>query len=498
MQAYRSLETKFTHLALLEDALGILHWDTETMMPKGAAGDRADEMAALRGMAHELLVGGDTADLLVAAEQQTSDLDEWQQANLREMRRRLTRASALSRELVEANAKAVSRATIAWREARAKNDFALLAPALAEVVAFQRDIGQARGGTLGLAPYDALLDYFDPGLRQDAVDAIFAPLATRLPELLERVCARQARLPDALPLAGPFSTADQTRLGATVLRAIGFDFERGRLDVSLHPFCGGATNDVRVTARYDEGDWLTSLMALLHEGGHALYQQGRPAQYLRQPVGQARGLTLHESQSLLMEMHVGLTREFIGYLAPLAREAFAGSGPAWSADNIHRIMTKVEPTFIRIDADEITYDLHVIVRYRLEKAMIAGDLPVADLPAAYNDAVRTALGLTVPDDRVGCLQDIHWAGGLWGYFPTYVLGAIAAAQLFDAARRSDAGMVPALARGDFAPLRDWLRLNIHGKGSRYTTAEVLTAATGRPLEAGVYCESIAARYLDGG
>jgi carboxypeptidase Taq len=494
MEAYRSLETRFAQHGLLADALGILHWDMETTMPRGAAGDRAEEMAALRGLAHDMLVSGETVDLLDAAEQERGALDPWQQANLGEMRRRYVQASVLSRRLVEANTKAISHATMRWREARAKADFALLAPALEEVVGFQREIAQTRGAKLGLTTYDALLDHFDPGLRQVAVDAVLAVLAQRLPALLEAVRLDQNRQPNIVPLEGPFPIADQTRLGLAVLRAMGFDFERGRLDVSLHPFCGGATNDVRVTTRYDENDFLTSVMALLHEGGHALYEQGRPEQYLRQPVGQARGLILHESQSLLMEMHVGLTREFIHYFVQLVREVFGRDGPGWTADNIHRIVTKVEPGLIRVDADEITYDLHVIIRYELEKAMIAGDLAVGDLPAAYNEAVAKALGLRVPDDSRGCLQDIHWAAGLWGYFPTYVLGAIAAAQFFAAAAR-DAGTIAALERGDFGPLRAWLRANVHAKGSRYATDQILVDATGRPLDAELYCRSIEKRYL---
>jgi carboxypeptidase Taq len=279
------------------------------------------------------------------------------------------------------------------------------------------------------------------------------------------------------------------------MNALGFDFNLGRLDVSLHPFCGGSTGDVRITTRYSEANFIPALMGVLHETGHALYEQGRPSEWRRQPVGIARGMSLHESQSLLIEMQACRSREFVTFLAPLAREAFQGDGPAWSPDNLHRILTKVEPGFIRVDADEVTYPAHILVRYKLEKAMIAGDLQVRDLPSAFNEEIRTFLGLIVPNDSLGCLQDIHWPGGAWGYFPTYTLGAMTAAQLFRAACQADAGILPRLMKGDFGPLRSWLRANVHSKGSLLTTDQLVTAATGRPLEAEVFRSHLRERYL---
>ena len=280
------------------------------------------------------------------------------------------------------------------------------------------------------------------------------------------------------------------------MRQFGFDFNRGRLDVSLHPFCGGATNDVRLTTRYDEADFTRALMGVLHETGHALYEQGRPAPWLAQPVGAARGMAVHESQSLIVEMQASRSRPFMEFLAPVVREAFGGQGAAWGADNLHRLYTRVEPGFIRVDADEVTYPAHVILRYRLEKAMIAGDLALGDLPGAWADGMRTLLGIVPPDDRRGCLQDIHWPSGGWGYFPTYTLGAAIAAQLFDAASRALPDLLPGLARGDFAPLVGWLGANIHGKGSLLGTADLLREATGRPLDPAVYRRHLERRYLE--
>ena len=495
MQAYDLLAQKFERRAGIEDALGILHWDSETTMPKGAAPYRSEATAALQGIAHDMLLDGEVAELLTAAEQRQDVLDGWQRGNLREMRRLFVQESAVPRDLVEAKSKAVFKARMAWREANDKNDFALLQAPLAEVAALQRDIGTAIGQRSNLAAYDALLDGFDPGLRKSFIDPIFAQLRAALPELIGEARSMQSSLPaKPLPKAALAAPA-QRRLFEHLMRAIGFDFERGRLDSARQPFCGGATDDVRITDRQGEDDLLNALTALFHECGHALYEQGRPRQFLRQPVGSPRGLTVHESQALLMEMQACSTPEFVSYLAPLLRAAAGADGQAWSEANIDRLMNKVEPSLIRMDADEMTYVLHAVIRYDLETAMIDGDLPVADLPEAYNAAIWRSLGMKVPDDRAGCLQDIHWAAGLWGYFPSYALGAIVAAQLFEAACLAQPQMRRALANGNFAPLRDWLATNIYGKGSLFETGELIAAATGQPLRTEPYLAYLRRRYI---
>ena len=388
MQAYSTLEGRFARIGSIEDAIGILQWDAETMMPDGAADGRSDQLATLKGLAHELLTACDTGDLLDRADQDSGLLDDWQRANLREMRRIYLHAAAVPADLVEASSRAVSRAELVWREARQNGDFALLLPHLSQVLVFQRQIGQAKGEALGLSPYDALLDSYDPGLRQAAIDPLFAELGAELPALIQEAQERQKSLPAIQPLDGPFPVDDQRRIGEQLMKAAGFDFDQGRLDVSLHPFCGGSTGDVRITTRYSEANFMSALMGVLHETGHALYEQGRPEKWRRQPVGLARGMSMHESQSLLIEMQACRSWEFVTYLAPLVRETFQGEGPAWSPENLHRILTRVEPGFIRVDADEITYPAHILVRYKLEKALIAGDLQIQDLPSAFNDEVK--------------------------------------------------------------------------------------------------------------
>jgi carboxypeptidase Taq len=495
MDAYPGLEQRFARIAAIGDAIGILGWDKETTMPLGAAEGRARQLAALEVMGHELMTAPDMSDLLDLAEQQAGRLDDWQAANLREMRRTHTHATAVPADLVEASSLASSRCEVAWRDARARSDFAGLLPLLGEVLARQREIGAAKGAVLGLCAYDALLDGHDPGMRMAVIAPLFAELRAGLPGLIQSALAHQASRGPRLPLAGPFPRAAQQALGQKLMGMAGFDFTRGRLDVSTHPFCGGATEDVRITTRYDEDDFSGALMGVLHETGHALYEQGRPAAWLAQPVGLARGMSLHESQSLLIEMQACRSRGFSEYLAPLLREAFAASGPAWEAENLYRHAILVEPGFIRVDADEVTYPAHILLRTELEEKLIAGEMRLADLPEAFNAGIKELLGLDVPEDRLGCLQDIHWPGGAWGYFPTYTLGAMIAAQLFAAAQAVDPDIAPGIARGDFSPLLRWLRAHVHGLGSRLGTTELLQAATGQGLDAGIYQRHLRRRYL---
>jgi len=501
MTAYATLERRFARVAALNDAAGILNWDSQTTMPDGAAGGRAEQLATLRVIAHETVTAPDQGDLLDRAEGELPGLAAdatdlaWRQANLREMRRQWIHATAVPADLVEASSRAISACEMVWRTARRDSDFAALLPSLREVLTLQRRTAEAKAAKLGTGLYDALLDEYEPDGRSARIDVLFDDLAAFLPGFTQDVLDHQARQPAVIVPEGPFAVETQRQIGLSLMKAVGFDFTRGRLDVSLHPFCGGATGDVRLTTRYAEDDFTSALMGVLHETGHAMYELGRPAAWITQPVGQARGMAMHESQSLIVEMQACRSRHFLAYAAPLLKEAFGGQGPAWEADNLYRLYTRVERSFIRVDADEVTYPAHVILRYRLEKALIEGRMELADLPDAWNEGMRDLLGIVPPDDRRGCLQDIHWPGGAWGYFPTYTLGAMTAAQLFDAARTQVPDMVPGLARGDFAPLMGWLRDKVHSRGSFDTTDGIVAAATGRPLDAAVYKRHLERRYL---
>jgi len=491
--AYATLEARFRRVGLLNDALAMLNWDRSVMMPSGSGTARAEQTSGLEVIAHETLAAPDMGDLLEAAS--AAKLDAWQSANLREMRRRWVHAAALEPRLVEARAKACAQSEMVWREARAKSDFRLLLPFMQTVLDLTKEAGQAKATALNCSVYDALLDEYEPGGSSKRIDAIFAELQSFLPGLLQEVLEAQKRRGPPLPLDGPFPIDAQRVLGVQFMDAIGFDFTKGRLDISLHPFTGGTPDDIRITTRYDEADFARSLMGTLHETGHALYEAGLPEHWRLQPVGAARGMVMHESQSLLLEMQACRSREFVSFAAPKMRSAFGRDGEAWTEANIHRVYTQVKPGFIRVDADEVTYPLHVMLRYRLERALIAGDMALADLPAAWNEGMKSSLGIAPPDDRWGCLQDIHWPDGAWGYFPTYTLGALAAAQLFKAAREAQADVLPGIARGDFKPLYGWLRTNVHEKGSLLETDELLIAATGKRLDVDAFHQHLKARYL---
>ena len=495
MSAYYQLEMDFMRLGHLEDAAGLLHWDAATVMPAGGADARADQLATLNVLHHQMICDPRLAARLDAAETEAG-LGPWQAANLREMRRLWRHATAVPLDLVEALSKACSRCEMAWRAARPANDFAGLAPLLAEVLGLVRQAAAAKAAAFDCAPYDALLDEHDPGLRAADLDTLFDELAGFLPGLAEGALAAQAARPAPPRPEGPFPVASQRALAKRLMVAMGFDFDYGRLDASDHPFCSGVPDDVRITTRYDESDFMTALMGVLHETGHALYDRGLPGDWRGQPVGRARGMGIHESQSLLVEMQACRSRGFLKFAAPLMREAFDGAGPAWEPENLYRAYVRVAPGLIRVDADEVTYPIHVLLRYRLERAMIDGRLEIADLPGAWADGMRDLLGLTVPDDADGCLQDSHWPDGAFGYFPSYTVGALTAAQIFDAARQADPGIEPAIARGDFAPLRAWLTANIYGKGSFLATDDLMVEATGRPLETAPFRAHLEARYLD--
>jgi carboxypeptidase Taq len=493
--SYKQLEQRFARLGRLRDAQGILHWDRAVMMPAGAAESRAEQIATLEVICHELITDPRIGELLDAAEGES--LGDWERANVREMRRDWTHTTAVDAALVEAKSRACSACEMVWREARPKADYAMVLPYLEEVLRLTVETGKAKAARFGTSAYDALLDQFEPAGRAADIDPVFDDYAAFLPDFLDQVLARQAREPAPVRPHGPFPVERQRELGLRVMQILGFDFHHGRLDVSLHPFTGGASGDKRITTRYSETDFTSSLMGTIHETGHALYEQHLPKAWRHQPVGGSRGMVVHESQSLLMEMQASRSREFLSFAAPLMREAFGAEATdgAWQPENLFRLYTRVSRSFIRTEADEITYPAHVILRYRLERALIAGDLLLHDLPGAWNDGLKALLGVVPPDDRLGCLQDIHWYDGAFGYFPTYTLGAIAAAQLFDAASKDVPGLPAAIGRGEFKPLVDWLSENVHGKASYLSTRELLTAATGRALDPAIFKAHLKARYL---
>jgi len=493
--AYAKLEQKFRRLSALQEAAGMLHWDMSTVMPDGGRSARAEQLATLGVVCHEILTAAETGELLDRADGEADNLTGWQRANLAEMRRGHTHATALESDLVEAMSKAATACEAVWREARPKGDFAQVYPLLSEVLNLARQAAAAKAEKLGCSPYEALMDQYEPGAREADIDGVFADYGAFLPDFLPRVLEHQARQGKPVEPKGPFPQAVQKELAKRVMQGLGFDFAHGRLDESHHPFCGGVPEDVRITTRYSEDHFVQALMGVIHETGHALYERNLPAEWRLQPVGLARGMAVHESQSLLMEMQAARSAQFCRHLSGLLRETFPGNDAALSADNLRRIYTRVEPGFIRVEADEVTYPAHVILRYQLEKALFRGDLQLADVPGAWRDEFKKLLGLDVPSDREGCLQDVHWYDGAFGYFPCYSLGAMTAAQLFDAACKAHPEIPAEIGQGKFVTLQGWLKANVHGLGSSLTTPEIVTRATGRPLDVAVFKRHLEQRYL---
>ena len=491
-EAYKKLEARFHRMSVLSGIGGMLHWDMAVIMPDGGADARSEQLATLSVLENELINAPDLGDLISSAESER--LDDWQQANLAEMKRAWVHGTAVPADLVEKMSRAETRCEVAWRKARADNDFKGLLPHLQEVLDLSIEAGKAKAEALGTSVYDALLDQYDPMMRSDRIDSLFAELESFLPDFTADVIERQKSEEKPVKPTGPFAIETQNRIGLDLMKAVGFDFDHGRLDISHHPFCGGIPEDVRLTTRYDENDFTSAIMGVLHETGHAMYERGLPADWQNQPVGKARGMTMHESQSLLVEMQACRSEEFLTYAGPVFKEAFGGDNAAWEAANLHRLYTRAEPGLIRVDADEVTYPAHVIMRYRIERALIEGDMKLADLPGAWNELMQKLLGIVPEDDRNGCMQDIHWPSGAWGYFPTYTLGAMAAAQVFAAAKESNPEIPNALSRGDFAPLMGWLRTNIHSQASSKSTDAILEDATGMPLGVDAFRAHLENRY----
>ena len=491
--SYDALHERYQRIGHLEHAQAMLSWDEATMMPSGGGPARAEALATLVGMIHDLAAAPEIGELAEAAANEP--LDAWQAANVALIQRRWQRARAVPTDLATALSKAGSLCEQAWRPARGANDWQAVAGQLDEVIGLTRETAQALADALDCSPYDALLDDYEPGLQQADVDPVFDELRAALPALIDRAIANQ---PPHSAIAGPFSVPPQEQLGRALMAALGFDFERGRLDVSHHPFCGGDPGDTRITTRYNDADFMESMFAVLHETGHALYEQGLPAAWRGQPVGDSRGMALHESQSLIMEMQVCRSRAFLDFAAPTIQRCLLGEttqAAQWRPDNLTRLAAKVERGFIRVDADELTYPLHVILRYELETALLDGSLTVADLPDAWDAAMRRYLGLSTAGDFAnGVMQDVHWFGGLIGYFPTYTFGAVIAAQLFQAAKARLPSLEDAIRGGDFSVLLEWLRANVHSRGSLLPTMAVVAEATGEELGTAAFLRHLNERY----
>ena len=480
-QTQGALDTFLALWAEVEDlgrASSLCSWDQETQMPPKGNAARGLVQATLAGVRHGRLTSDELWDALERAGAECAG-DEVAEAQLREARRIVERVRKIPAELAKAQALAASEGHEAWCRAREASDFSLFADALTRLVELKREEAALLAGADG-KPFDALLDQFEPGSTEAALRPLFDELVGALSPIVQAV-ADSGVVVDESPARGDFPEAAQLAFGRRVAKQMGFDFEAGRIDLAPHPFCQGfGPRDVRITWRYDPADFRPALYGIMHEAGHGLYEQGLPAEWDRSPLGNAVSLGIHESQSRLWENLVGRSRAFWDWCLPLFHEHFPSSR-AVTADALWPALNTIQPSLIRVEADQGTYDLHIAIRFEIERALFAGELDVPDLPAAWNEKVRAFLGIDVPNDAEGVLQDIHWSFGGFGYFPTYTLGNLINAQLFAKAREDLGDLEGQIARGEFAPLLAWLREKIHRHGSRYTAAELVERATGKPL-----------------
>ncbi|WP_354625177.1 carboxypeptidase M32 [Psychromonas sp. MME2] len=493
MQHYKKLTEHYKKIANFNHLYAITSWDQAVMMPNGGNNARSSALAELSLHVHQLATAAHLGELFDKAE--SEQLDPIETASLLEMKMQWQKSALLPDDLVQAQSLAGSKCEHAWRIQRQENDWQGFTKNFAEVVNLAQQEAQIRAHANNQTPYDALLNLYEPGTSSSEIDSIFANLKTWLPTLTQQVQEKQAGEKIAIPTEH-YSTAQQRALGLDVMKLLDFDFNHGRLDISSHPFCGGVSQDVRITTRYDEADFVQSLMGIIHETGHARYEQGLPKSLAGLPVGEARSMGIHESQSLFFEMQLGRSQAFIEQLAPLTGKHFPNNNQAiFTASNLQNIYTRVKPDLIRVDADELTYPAHVILRYEIERDLINGKISYHDIPEYWDTKMQQYLGIsTAGNYKNGCMQDIHWTDGSFGYFPSYTLGAMYAAQ-FMAAMKKTVDVDAAIRSGDLSPIFTWLSSNIWSKGSTLATNQLVIQATGESLNPVYFKQHLQDRYL---
>lgn len=493
ISAYERLTALGKELQLVSDSAALLGWDQEVLLPSRGIPYRAEQMSWFSGYVHERFTAAEVGEWIAEAEDQTKAGDVVAAANCREWRHEYDRSTCLPTKLVQELAEARVHSQAAWAEARKVSDFRRFAPHLQKLVDLSREHAERWGYDDQL--YDALIDRFERGATARGLVGTLESLRTALLPIVDAATSRPPY--DRSGLSGHYPVERQQAFNREVAESIGFDFEAGRIDTAVHPFCSGmAPYDTRLTTRYDETDFLSSLFGVLHEAGHGLYEQGLPKDWRGQPVGNSVSLGVHESQSRLWENHVGRSRGFWEKWLPRAIHHFPhlmGLTP----EDLYAAVNQAERSHIRVEADEVTYDLHILLRFELECAIFSGDLAIADIPGEWNRRFESYFGLPVRNDAEGCLQDIHWSMGIFGYFPTYSLGNLNAAHLASAAKSQDPAVAAAFASADYAPLLAWMRKHLHEAGSLHLPDDLVTRAAGAPVTSEALVSHLRERYLGG-
>lgn len=497
MNAYQQLEKSFDRMSALDHAAAILDWDESVMMPTQSGSARASAQSELKVMKHEILTNPQLLDLLHQAEATSSSQSPWEQANLREIKRTILRAHAVEKDLVEAYSLASSECQQAWRVLRSENNWKDFFPLFDKLVNLAKHEASQRAQTMKMSEYDCLLEQFSPGIDSQTISSLFDQVKLFLPPLIQDIIEHQRSI--NLSVSLPSVTIEaQKELGLALMSSLGFDFSRGRLDTSHHPFCGGVSQDVRITTRYSNSNFIGSLMGVLHETGHALYEQNLPEKWVRQPVGMARGMDIHESQSLFFENFIGRNKQFFQFLFPMIKNHLFKNTDSSSnlEQTIFHRLNQVKKSFIRVDADEATYPMHIILRYEIERDLITNKLSAKDLPEIWDAKMQSYLGLSTKNDfKNGCMQDVHWPSGAFGYFPSYSLGSMFAAQIFFTLKKDLPHFYDHLHQGNLTAVKDWLKNKIWSKGSLMNSPEIILSATNEPLNPLHFKNYLQEKYL---
>ncbi|WP_128477422.1 carboxypeptidase M32 [Halorussus pelagicus] len=487
---YSKFVQQVQRLSNVKQAGMVLSWDQEVMMPEGGTPARSKQRSALSTVAHEMLTSDEMAEML--DELESRDLDDERASVVREIRRQHDRAASVPQDLVEEISEVSSEAMPVWQKAKEQDDFSTFAPTLEKLVELKREYAEHIDPDRD--PYEVLFEEYEPYLGVETAEEVLQRLRDELVPLVDAIRESDANLATDT-FSGEFDTDTQEDLTRDVLDTLGYDWDHGRLDTAPHPFSSGNQFDARVTTRFSPDEPVGALMATVHEFGHATYTLGLPREEYGTPLGESRDMTVHESQSRLWENHVGRSRAFWERFLPKVKDRFPEKLADASVDDVYEAANEVyEDNLIRVEADELTYHMHIVVRFEIERDLIRGDLDVEDVPEVWNDKYEEYLGVRPDSDAEGCLQDIHWSHGDFGYFPTYSLGSVLAAQLFDSAEDDIENLDENVAEGDFEPLHDWLTENVHQHGSRYTTDELVRQATGEEYTADYFLDYVKDKY----
>ena len=492
---YSDLEKKLEEITHLSNIAGLAHWDAAAMLQKGSAANRQKEMATLSSLIHKMATSEEMGKVIEGSLGEFDHLDDWQRANLAKVKKSYDSYMVIPHKVQHENSIASSECEFTWRQARKDNDFKTLEPYLDRVFDSVRAIAKLQSEKLRMSPLDVLIDSYDPERTSFEIKTVFEALKIELPSVINKIMEKQAS-EKVIPLKEKIDEATQKAIGLKVMEKMGFDFDKGFLSKSVHPFCSGSNDDVRITTRYDENNFLSSLFGVVHETGHALYQQNLPVNYRNQPVGGAKGMAFHESQSLIMENQAGISKSFMECLAKILKDDFSFSGSEYSADNLYKLVTRVRPSLIRVDADEATYPLHVILRFEIEEEIINGNLRAADLPELWNNKMQEYLGIVPDTDADGCMQDLHWPSGAIGYFPSYTNGAIIASMLMKSAKLKYSSIDKELEQGSFESLNKYLTDNLRKYGSSKISKDLLKASTGyEAVQPKIFVDYLKDKYL---